>query len=41
MEQGDLVANKLDDYLKRHVGLTKKISSSGTLKLLTTENTEV
>ena len=35
---GDLVANKLDDYLKRHK-LAKNISSS-TLKLLTTENTQ-
>ena len=40
VEQGDLVAKKLDDYLKRHVGLAKKISSCGTLKLLTTENTQ-
>ena len=39
VEQGDLVANKLDDYLKRHVEIAKK-SVLGTLKLLTTENTQ-
>ena len=38
VEQGDLVANKLDVYLKRHVELAKNISSNGELRLLTSEN---
>ena len=40
VEQGDLVANKLEDYLKRHVELAKNISSNGELNLLTTENSQ-
>ena len=40
VEQGDLVANKLEDYLKRHVELAKNISSYGALNLLTTENSQ-
>ena len=40
VEQGDLVANKLGDYLKRHVDLAKRISSNGELQLLTTENNQ-
>ena len=40
VEQGDLVANKLEDYLKRHVELAKNISSNGALNLLTTENSQ-
>ena len=40
IEQGDLVAHKLDDYLKRHVELAKNISSNGELHLLTTENNQ-
>ena len=40
VEQGDLVANKLENYLKRHVELVKNISSNGELNLLTTENSQ-
>ena len=40
IEQGDLVAHKLDDYLKRHVELAKNISSNGELQLLNTENNQ-
>ena len=40
VEQGDLVANKLENYLKRHVDLAKNISTNGELNLLTTENSQ-
>ncbi len=40
VEQGNLVANKLDDYLKRHIDLAKNISTNGELHLLTTENNQ-
>lgn len=38
--QGEIVAEKLEDYLKRHPEMEKKISRDGTLKLFTTESTD-
>ena len=40
LEQGDLVANKLKDYLSRHNEIDSKISKQGKLNILTTENSE-
>ena len=40
LEQGDLVANKLKDYLSRHNEIDSKISKQGKLNILTTENNE-
>jgi glutamate racemase len=40
VEQGDLVANKLKDYLSRHKGLNAEISKQSNLSILTTENSQ-
>jgi glutamate racemase len=40
LEQGDLVANKLKDYLSRHNEIDSKISKQSKLNILTTENSE-
>ena len=37
LAQGDLVAESLTDYLKRHSELEKKLDKKGTCQLLTTE----
>jgi glutamate racemase len=39
--QGSLVANKLEDYLKRHTELEQVCSKSGDVTYLTTENKDV
>ena len=38
--QGDYVATSLQDYLQRHSNMESRISQSGTLRLLTTEQPE-
>lgn len=38
--QGDLVAESLADYLKRHPEIENKCSKNGSVEFLTTENTE-
>lgn len=38
--QGDLVADSLADYLKRHPEIEGRCSKNGTVEFLTTENTE-
>jgi len=38
IEQGGLVASKLDKYLDRHTDIHSKLSCNGKLELLTTEN---
>jgi glutamate racemase len=38
--QGDYVATSLQDYLQRHSNMEFRISQSGTLRLLTTEQPE-
>lgn len=38
--QGDIVANSLLDYLRRHPGMDKRITRNGTLELLTTEEAD-
>lgn len=38
--QGDLVADSLADYLRRHPEIERECSKNGTVKFLTTENTE-
>jgi glutamate racemase len=40
LEQGEIVAGKLIDYLSRHPEIDKKISKTGTLEFLTTESAE-
>ena len=40
VEQGDLVANKLKNYLSRHKDLNAKISKQSNLSILTTENSQ-
>tara|TARA_B100001057_G_scaffold495046_1_gene593062 strand:- start:429 stop:1250 length:822 start_codon:yes stop_codon:yes gene_type:complete len=40
IEQGDLVAEKLQDYLKRHQNLSNKITSNSSIEILTTENND-
>ncbi|MFV0506035.1 MAG: glutamate racemase [Bacteroidales bacterium] len=41
MNQGEIVAEKLKDYLYRHKDMEKRISKGGSLKFLTTENKEM
>ncbi len=38
--QGDLVANSLADYLRRHPEIESQCSKNGTVEFLTTENTD-
>lgn len=38
--QGEIVAEKLEDYLHRHPEMEERISKKGTLKLYTTESTD-
>lgn len=40
LAQGARVAESLEDYLRRHPEIEKKISCGGTIEYLTTENTE-
>ena len=40
VEQGVLVAQKLQDYLQRHSEIDNKLSKNSDLKILTTENAE-
>lgn len=40
LAQGARVAESLDDYLRRHPEIEKKISRDGTIEYLTTENTD-
>lgn len=40
LEQGEIVAEKLIDYLRRHPGIDSKISRSGNLEFQTTESAE-
>ena len=39
-DQGDLVAQKLVDYLKRHSSLNNQLSKNGIVEILTTEESE-
>ena len=39
--QGDLVAKKLKDYIKRHPEIDSRLSKKGSLKIFTTENKDV
>ena len=41
MEQGKVVSASLNDYLRRHPEMDKRITKSGTVKYYTTENIEV
>jgi len=40
LEQGEIVAGKLIDYLRRHPEIDEKISKTGALEFLTTESAE-
>ena len=40
MIQGDIVANSLLDYLRRHPEMDKRITRKGSLELLTTEEAD-
>lgn len=40
ISQGDLVADSLVDYLKRHPEIERECSKNGTVEFLTTENTD-
>lgn len=40
LEQGQIVAEKLVEYLSRHTEIEKKLSKSGVIKFLTTESAE-
>ncbi|MFZ9028717.1 MAG: glutamate racemase [Crocinitomicaceae bacterium] len=39
--QGEIIANSLADYLERHVEIEGKCSKNGTIRFLTSENTEI
>ncbi len=40
LEQGPIVANKLEDYLRRHPEIDKRLSRGGTRSFLTTDLTD-
>jgi glutamate racemase len=40
LSQGEIVAPSLEDYLKRHPAIEKKLSQSGSRKFFTTDSTE-
>ena len=40
LAQGDYVAASLEDYLRRHPEMDEKLTRNGTLRFLTTEDTE-
>ena len=40
LAQGDYVAASLEDYLRRHPEMDQKLTRNGTLRFLTTEDTE-
>ncbi len=39
VEQGEIIAEKLDDYLRRHTEIETKLTKNGTVKYLSTETT--
>lgn len=39
--QGNLIAEKLEDYLFRHTEIAEKLTQHGTLQVLTTENAQI
>jgi len=41
INQGEVVAEKLEDYLARHPEINGRISAEGKMRYLTTENTEI
>ncbi|MGA7276400.1 MAG: hypothetical protein WBW79_00535, partial [Desulfocapsaceae bacterium] len=41
LEQGQIVAEKLIDYLRRHTAIEKRISKNAKIVFQTTESTEI